>query len=157
MDSPRWLNETEMDAWRALLHIHLAVFGEIERGIQGFGINSVEYGILAYLSEQPNGSLTISDLGEVAYLSLSRLSHRLDNLESLGYVERQPCPYDKRSSYAVLTDAGRDLIERAAPHHVEDVRAAIFDHLTSDQTDRLADALVAIVGEDTLAVRRAHR
>lgn len=149
-----WLDEVEMRAWRALLHVHLVTFAEIERALRALGINDVEYGVLAYLSQQPEHSMLIRDLAETSFTSLSRLSHRLDRLESLGYVERRACETDARSTYAVLTDKGFRYLQEIAPQHLKDVRREIFDHLEPDQVAALADALVAIVGRDVSAITR---
>jgi DNA-binding MarR family transcriptional regulator len=54
-------------------------------------------------------------------------------LENAGYVERREHPTDRRGQITALTPTGRELLERAAPDHVEAVRHAIFDALTPDQ------------------------
>jgi hypothetical protein len=43
--------------------------------------------------------------------------------------------------YAVLTEEGMALLERAAPDHVGLVRELLFDALTPDQVRALADGL----------------
>jgi DNA-binding MarR family transcriptional regulator len=40
-----------------------------------------------------------------------------------------------------LTDAGRAAIEAAAPDHVEAVRAYVFDKLTREEQDQLAELM----------------
>ena len=45
---------------------------------------------------------------------------------------------------AVLTPAGRDLLTRTAPHHVASVRRHLFDHLTAEQVDAMAEIFTAI-------------
>ena len=148
MPEPRWLDDTEMCAWRGLLVFHEETMAEIERRLRGYGVNGVEYGILAYLSDQPGQRMRMSALAEVAFVSLSRLSHRLDRLEELGYVSRRSCADDQRSTEAELTARGRSFLEDAAPRHLADVRELIFDHLAPAQTKALADAVVAIAGRD---------
>ncbi len=144
-----------MRAWRALLSVHLDTFAELDRAVRRFGVNTVEYGILAYLSEQPDRTMLLSDLADVSFLSLSRLSHRLDRLEELGYVRRRPCEDDGRSTYAQLTPAGRKFLTKIAPRHLEDVRRLFFDHLDARQVRALGDALIAIVGRDVTSTTPA--
>jgi len=141
----QWLNETEARAWRALITLVLVELPKLESTFSSFDLLHVEYGLLVALSEAPDDTLRMSDLAEAANLSQSRLSHRMRRLVKRGLIEQRPCTDDRRVTYASLTPAGRALIERAAPHHVADVRAMIFDSLSEDQTAALADALESIV------------
>ena len=50
--------------------------------------------------------MRLSKLAVMANMSVSRLSHLVDRLESCGWVERQAVPEDGRSTMAVLTPAG---------------------------------------------------
>lgn len=50
-----------------------------------------------------------------------------------GWVARRPDPTDGRPTLAVLTEAGRDQLQTAAPHHVEKVRELAFDPLPQAQ------------------------
>ena len=53
-------------------------------------------------------------------------------------------PDDRRAKNATLTNAGRRRLEDLAPAHVDDVRRLIFDPLTPEQTEALADALSTV-------------
>lgn len=141
---PNWLNDTEQQAWRALLEVYLRLFPEIERGLRGFDLLQVEYGVLVALSESPDQWCQLSDLAHLADISPSRLSHRLATMEERGDIERRTSTEDGRVVYATLTDAGRRRLETVAPHHVADVRRLVFDHLDEAQTAALADAFTNI-------------
>ena len=65
----------------------------------------------------------------------------LTRLEKAGLVERRSCPSDVRGVLAVLTEAGRQRLEQAAPGHVTLVRELLIDVLTPGQLASLADAL----------------
>jgi DNA-binding MarR family transcriptional regulator len=80
-------------------------------------------------------------------VSPSRLSHRMRKLVERGYVQIRGSDDDGRVSIAVITDAGRRLIEEIAPQHVADVRRLLFDPLDKAQTAALADALSAVAGQ----------
>ncbi|MGO4423718.1 MarR family winged helix-turn-helix transcriptional regulator, partial [Streptomyces sp. MCAF7] len=56
-----------------------------------------------------------------------------------GWVRREDCTSDKRGQNAVLTDEGFEVLKKAAPGHVEAVRAAIFDRLTPEQIGQFGD------------------
>ena len=58
-------------------------------------------------------------------------------MQQRGLVERSQCDADRRGAYIVLTAAGRDAVEAAAPSHVASVRRYLFDALTPEQVDAL--------------------
>jgi DNA-binding MarR family transcriptional regulator len=47
------------------------------------------------------------------------MTKRLDRLESLGRIRRQPDPNDRRGRLIALTDVGRALCDRAVEAHLE--------------------------------------
>ena len=84
------------------------------------------------------------DLAEMLQLSPSGLTRRLDGLVATGCVVRQASPVDRRVMMGVLTEAGRELLERAAPAHVVSVRHHIFDHLDREQVAALESIFTSI-------------
>ncbi len=134
------MNETERRAWTSLLALVVVGLPDLERTFRGHGLVQVEYGLLAGLSEQPDG-LRLCDLARAMNVSASRLSHRMRKLVDLGYVELRGSDADGRVSIAAITEGGRDLLAEVAPQHVRDVRRLIFDRLDEAQTAALADAL----------------
>jgi DNA-binding MarR family transcriptional regulator len=59
-------------------------------------------------------------------------------MEARGLVEREDCPDDARGALIVLTPAGREAIERAAPAHARVVRDLVFDALRDEDLDAVA-------------------
>ena len=91
------------------------------------------------LSEN-DGALRMADLADMVILSRSGLTRRVDHLVAAGLVERRKCPTDGRGVLAVLTDAGREQLERATPTHVAGVRRHFVDHFEPPELEALADA-----------------
>jgi DNA-binding MarR family transcriptional regulator len=145
-NEPRWLDDTERRAWLSLLAVVFVGIPELERTFRPYGLVHVEYGLLAGLSETPDG-MRLSDLAASMNMSPSRLSHRLRKLVDLGYVEVAGSECDGRVSIARVTEAGRALVANVAPQHVRDVRRVIFDHLNPSQVGALADALGTVAHE----------
>jgi DNA-binding MarR family transcriptional regulator len=83
----------------------------------------------------------MSELGERAVLSRTRVSRVVDELAGAGLAERQPDPADGRSSFAVLTPAGRDALRRAWPVYRDAIRRRVGAHLTAQQCRQLAALL----------------
>ncbi|MHB8682139.1 MAG: MarR family winged helix-turn-helix transcriptional regulator [Acidimicrobiales bacterium] len=152
MADGRWLDDEEMRAWRALLSAHRRLLQRLDAELQATQDLSVsDYGVLVELSEAEGGALRMSDLAERMLLSPSGLTRRLDNLVEAGLVERVRCREDRRGSFAVLTPAGRERLERAAPDHVEQVRHHFVELLSRQQLRQLAEALEVVAGPERVA------
>jgi DNA-binding MarR family transcriptional regulator len=154
MSETRWLDREEQRTWRTFMLATHLLFEEFDRELQrGASMPTTYYEVLVRLSEAPERSLRMSELADRSQSSRSRLSHTIARLESAGWVRREVCPSDRRGAFAVLTDAGFDALEAAAPIHVESVRTHLFDQLDSRQLDelraigkRILDHLVSIRG-----------
>ena len=142
MGAVKWLDEDEMRAW----HSFLAAGALIDRLVdaqlkEAVGLSHPQYEILVRLAEAPGGELRMTELAGTLLTSKSGLTYQVTQLEKAGLVERRSCPSDVRGVLAVLTEAGRWLLERAAPGHVTLVRELLIDVLSPDQLATLADAL----------------
>jgi DNA-binding MarR family transcriptional regulator len=148
---PRWLDDDEQRAWRALVALLLRLPVALERQLeQDADLTHFEYFVLALLSEAGARTLRLSHLAAQADASLSRLSHVVTRLEKRGLVRRVPCPEERRATNAVLTDEGMAVVVATAPDHVAEVRRRVFDGLTPrDVADlaRIADRIVARVDD----------
>jgi DNA-binding MarR family transcriptional regulator len=143
---PRWLDHDEQYAWRQLAAVILKLPSELDAQLRrDAGMSHFDYWVVALLSEAPNRTLRMSQLAAQANASLSRLSHVVSRLETRGWVARQPCPDDARTTLAVLTDAGFDQVVATAPGHVDAVRTLVFDGLDTDDVRGLASACAAIL------------
>ena len=124
----RWLNDDEQQVWRSYLRMSRELLDQLDRELQASaGMPHAYYEILVVLSEVPSRSLRMTELADALRSSRSRLTHAVDRLEELGWVERSACPTDRRGTLAQLTDAGFEALSVAAPGHVEGVRAHLFD------------------------------
>ena len=155
MAETRWLSPEEQRAWRAYLGMTRLFFERIERELQrDAGMPHAYYEILVRLSEAPRRTARMSELADRSLASRSRISHAVARLEELGWVERCAVADDRRGQEARLTDEGYAVLERAAPGHVEGVRAHLFDPLTPEQVGQLraiAEAVVVHLAPDGLA------
>ena len=52
-------------------------------------------------------------------LSSGAMTNRLNHLEAMGLVERQPDLTDRRGRLVALTDRGRELVDAAVVNHLE--------------------------------------
>jgi DNA-binding MarR family transcriptional regulator len=134
----RWLTEEEQRAWRGLLRMTSQLNARMNRQLQDdYGISLADYDMLVVLSEAPAGRLRVFEIADTLAWEQSRVSHQLARMQRRGLVAREECATDARGAFAVLTQAGRAAIERAAPAHVETVRQLVFDGLSHDQLTAL--------------------
>jgi DNA-binding MarR family transcriptional regulator len=137
-DDVRWLSPRELRTWMRLQAVSELLPGVLDAQLQRDAqLTHFEYLTLAMLSEAPDHQLRMTDLALKTNATLPRLSHVVKRLEGRGYVERAPCPEDRRATLAVLTGAGWDKVVATAPGHVETVREHIIDRLTPEQVDQL--------------------
>jgi DNA-binding MarR family transcriptional regulator len=142
---PRWLNATEMTAWRAFIETTHDLVAALDDDLQrNFGITLGDYEVLVFLSEAPDRQMRMCDLAARLHLSPSGLTRRLDGLVRDGLVERVPSHQDRRVLHAALTDAGFQHLAEAAPTHVESVRTRLLDPLTRDQVAQLGAIFSAV-------------
>ena len=142
---PHWLTDEEQQAWRATVQLSQLLLRQLDRDLTAHGLNGRDYEILVELSEAPEHRMRMTDLADATSQSRSRLSHQITRMEKRGLVRRDDCEGDKRGTFAVLTKAGFEAIERVAPHHVEQVRRHYIDRLTPRQLEEIRSAFQPIV------------
>ena len=136
---PRWLDELETDAWKAVVVMLLRLSGQLDSKLQrDSGLSQFDYRALSFWSMAPDRSVRISELAQRANGSLSRLSNVVKRMEGQGWVLRHPDPTDGRCTVATLTDEGFEVVRAAAPAHVDAVRRYVIDPLNAGQLRALA-------------------
>jgi DNA-binding MarR family transcriptional regulator len=145
-EETRWLEPDELEAWLAYVAATTLLEAELDRQLQrDSGMPHAYYQILAMLSDVPGRTLRMSELAAITQSSQSRLSHAVARLERQGWVRRNPCPDDRRSTFAQLTDEGVAALAAAAPGHVRTVRKYLIDRLTPEQVGQLRDISRAVL------------
>jgi DNA-binding MarR family transcriptional regulator len=126
-----WLTDDEQRDWRRFLEMQGRLMAQMAAHMQVEGKVSIpDYEVLVHLSEAPDGRMRSTDLSARTCWEKSRLSHHLTRMEKRGLITRELRADDLRYSDVVITAAGRDTIEAAAPMHVAHVRGWFIDALT---------------------------
>lgn len=141
-DDTPWLDPEENRIWRGFIQASGRITAQLNDSLKAnTGLTLDDYEVLAHLSESQEQRLRMSELADLLRHSQSRVTQRIDRLARRGLVERAPCPDDRRSTFAVLTDAGLEAIVAAAPLHVRDVRRVLIDRIAPHERSVLADVL----------------
>jgi DNA-binding MarR family transcriptional regulator len=144
MAGPKWLNETEMLAWRSFITTSGDLIRTIEKDLERFGLDFGDYQLLVMLSEAPGHRLRMCDLADTLRLSRSGLTRRMQGVVKAKLVARTQSKEDARSANAQLTPKGMALLKKAAPHHVESVRRQMIDLLTESEARAIGSAFTKI-------------
>ena len=136
-------------AWGGLLRVHAAVVPKLDRELRSSaGLPLAWYDVLLELAYAPEQRLLMTDLGDRAVLSRTRVSRVVDELVDAGYVERTSHPTDRRATFAVLTAAGRRKQRAAAPVYLAGIAAHFARHVSDAQLAELAKALERVAAAE---------
>lgn len=136
----RWLDDVEMRAWLGFVFTRDLIAAAVGRdSLREANLTYVEYTVLARLADAPDHRRSFAALAAVLEWSQSRLSHQITRMEKRGLVARESIPDDARRTAAVLTQKGAQVLDSAAPAHVDSVRRHMIDVLDRSQLDALAD------------------
>jgi len=142
--APRWLSADQQQVWRSYLLGSARLAERLDADLREFGLDLGEYEILVALSEAPDRRLRMAELASAVHQSRSRLTHTISRMENAALVERSSCPTDRRGVWAHLTDAGFELLEKAAPRHVESVRRYLVEAVSDEDYAALGRAFHAV-------------
>ncbi len=109
------------------------------------GLSFGDFMILYYLGRAPGKRLRRVDLAERLGLTASGVTRSLLPLEKLGLVERQPDPRDARVGYALLSDAGQQLLDYALVS-VQAIAQEATQTLSADQLEAQSALLGQLAG-----------
>ena len=118
---------------------------------QAHGLEAWEYDLLAALRRDGSPyQLTAGQILDALMITSGAVTNRIDRLEQRGLVRRRPDPHDKRIVHVQLTAAGRTLIDRALPDHLDN-EAGLLSPLEASERAEL-ERLLRKLGAGPLAV-----
>jgi DNA-binding MarR family transcriptional regulator len=133
MSEDVWLSDEQQRAWVKFIAVVELLPGVLDTQLQHDShLTHFEYFTLAMLSEAPERTFRMTALASATNATLPRLSHVVSRLEKRGFIERTPCPDDRRATNAHLTDAGWQKVVATAPGHVSTVRENVIDPLNAE-------------------------
>jgi DNA-binding MarR family transcriptional regulator len=128
-------------AWRLYFESALALVDVLDAELESdAGIPLRWYDVLVHLEERPDG-LRMNELAERILYSKSGFTRVVDRMEEAGLVRRVRPENDRRSILVVLTDKGRNAMERARRHHRHAIEQHFSRHLTDTDIKTLTRAL----------------
>jgi DNA-binding MarR family transcriptional regulator len=136
------LDPTQLGAYFALIEVVGLLRRQVEQQLrEAGGLSYVQFQLLATLGDSPTGSARMTDLADGVVYSRSALTYQAGLLEKAGLVTRATAEDDERGITVSITDAGRALLAKVFPGHIEVVSRMLFEPLSSADVKSLADLL----------------
>lgn len=99
------------------------------------------FDILVRLVRTPEHRMPMTRLAHEAALSSGGFTKVADRLAKADLIRRERCDTDRRVTYAVLTDHGRDTAERAKKACADILRSSVLEPLGPESAAALAEAM----------------
>jgi DNA-binding MarR family transcriptional regulator len=115
------------------------LLARVDAALKPFSLSFARYEVLRLLAFSRTGRLPLSSAVARLQVHATTVTSTADRLVRDGLIVREPHPHDGRASMLALTDAGRELVERAT----EALNADVFANPGVAGDD--AAELVAIV------------
>jgi DNA-binding MarR family transcriptional regulator len=134
--------EPYLSAWRGVLNAHAAVVARVEEALAEADLPPLAwYDVLWALRRAPGRRVRMAELAESLTLSRGGLTKLADRLETAGLLRREPADDDGRGLYAVLTDAGEEMLRRMWPVYSGVLRETFVEAISADEATAIASGL----------------
>jgi DNA-binding MarR family transcriptional regulator len=137
-----------MRAVTSLMRAQQILIADLDGALRPFGLTFSRYEALVLLTFSATGALPLSKIGERLQVHATSVTIVVDRLEASGFVRREPNPRDGRGTLAVITDAGRDVADRATGQlHARRFGLGALGRAELDQIFRILRTLRAAAGD----------
>ncbi len=144
-DSGQALDPKQLGVYFVLMEAVSLLQHRVEQQLRAEGdLSYVQFQLLARLGDSPSGSARMTDLADGVVYSRSGLTYQAGLLEQAGLVVRAPSPDDERSITVTISVAGRALLAKVLPGHIEVVSSMLFEPLSRDDVTALAGLLAPV-------------
>lgn len=141
---PDALEPEQLTTYFALMEAVSLLHHAVEQQLQAEGdLSYVQFQLLARLANS-EGQLTMTELADGVVYSRSGLTHQAGLLEKAGLVTRGPSPEDQRATLITITTAGRALVDKVLPGHIQVARRLLFDPLSDQDLHALGDIMTRV-------------
>ena len=131
-----------LDAWRGVLNTHAAVVERVERALAEAGLPPLAwYDVLWAVRRAPGRRARMAELAEGLTVSRGGLTKLADRLEGEGLLRREAADDDGRGVYAVITEAGEQMLRRMWDVYSRVLRETLVDAVDSGEASTIADGL----------------
>jgi DNA-binding MarR family transcriptional regulator len=150
-------SDTRFAAFYGLLVVEWRISEKLDAELQATaGISLDRLELLLHLHFK-DGRRRMSDLADALLISRGGATRLVARAEDDGLVRREIPPDDRRATYAVLTDAGREAAERGLPVYLETVDRLFHDFVDEKEAEVLVRVWHRVLaGNDTSCAPVTH-
>jgi DNA-binding MarR family transcriptional regulator len=134
-------DDPRLTAMGLLIEVYEGVTARLDPVHARHGLSGNDFDTLIRLARSSEGQLRMTDLAIQTSLSTSGITRVVDRLERQGLARREPCPVDRRSSFAVLTTEGECRLRAVLPELLDEITACFIEVLGTERLNALTDAL----------------
>ncbi|WP_194420685.1 MarR family winged helix-turn-helix transcriptional regulator [Microbacterium abyssi] len=102
-----------MTAVVSVMRAQQLLLARVDAALKPFALSFARYEMLRLLAFSRSGSLPLSSVVARLQVHATTVTSTAERLVRDGLILREPHPHDGRAAMLSLTDAGRDLVERA--------------------------------------------
>jgi DNA-binding MarR family transcriptional regulator len=102
-----------MTAVISVMRAQQLLLARVDSALKPFALSFARYEMLRLLAFSRSGSLPLSSVVARLQVHATTVTSTAERLVRDGLIAREPHPHDGRAAMLVLTEMGRDLVERA--------------------------------------------
>ena len=103
---------TPMASATSIMRVHQLLITEFDAIAARHGLTFARYECLVLLAFSREQRLSMTKIGQRLMVHPTSATNIVQRLAAQGFVERVPNPDDRRGTFAVLTESGRDVMEK---------------------------------------------
>lgn len=128
-----------MEMVTSLVRVHQLLDERIDAVLRPLGLTFARFEVLRLLAFTRSGSMPMTRLGSLLQVHAASVTNAVDRLEAQGFATRERDDQDRRVVRAAITQAGREVVDRATLGLNREVFSAVG--LSGDALTALTSAL----------------
>lgn len=128
-----------MEMVTSLVRVHQLLDERIDAVLRPLGLTFARFEVLRLLAFTRSGSMPMTRLGSLLQVHAASVTNAVDRLEAQGFATRERDDQDRRVVRAAITQAGREVVDRATLGLNREVFSAVG--LSGDAVTALTSAL----------------
>jgi DNA-binding MarR family transcriptional regulator len=149
MNERRLIDDGRITIFGRLIEAHALLSKRLDAELEAsVGIPLLWYGVLLLIGRTPMGFRPMNELINATAFTSGGVTRLVDRMERAGFVERRPCPTDRRVHFVGLTELGHAMLERATVVHVRGIQEHLMAVLGPEQVAQLDSMLARLVAAE---------
>ena len=133
--------------WETLVETPFGLYATWEQMLaDACGVPALSFHVLQTLASAPEDRLKLQELAGAVRHSQSGTTRLVDRLEKEGLIARHSCESDRRVTWALLSDKGKQTYAKAEPVWEQFLNSHLLKGLTAEEAQTLTALLRKLQG-----------